>query len=185
MWVGQEAAVEHDVDVERQAVLVAEREHVDLHATARIPGGEVAVESLPQLVDVQVAGVDDDVGFGPDRLEQPSLTLDGVGQTLTRPHEWVATPAALVTADEGVGGSIEVQHAHRHTQAAERGERRSHLGVVPAGPQHQGDPTRRRAGTCASSTTLGISSGGRLSITNQPRSSSPQQPGCAPRPTAR
>ena len=95
-----------------------------------------------------------------------SARLRSVGQR-------VAAPGALVAAHQHVGGRP------RGTGSAPAGpgarsavERRQDLVVVRAGAHHQ-----RHLGRCsdpgawASSATLGMSAGGRLSMTNQPRSS--------------
>ena len=68
--VGEEPHVHHDVGVERQAVLVAER----LDGELQLPGGRLVAaergdEPRLQLVDVEVGRVDDQVGdrLAPDR----------------------------------------------------------------------------------------------------------------------
>ena len=53
--VRQEAAVEHEVDVEREAVLVAERHDVDLQRAVGGVLGEELAQPVAQLVHVEVA----------------------------------------------------------------------------------------------------------------------------------
>ena len=68
--VREEAAVEHEVDVERQAVLVAERHDRRLQEVVDRALREELPEPVAQLVDVGVAGVDDEVGVALQPLEQ-------------------------------------------------------------------------------------------------------------------
>src|SRR5450759_5251176 len=77
--VRQEATVEHQVDVEGDAVLVAERHDAGLQR----PGGglgvaEQLVEPVAQLVHVEVRGVDDEIGFAFEPFEQGPLLADPV-----------------------------------------------------------------------------------------------------------
>ena len=52
------------------------------------PSGEELGHPVAQLVDVEVGGVDDDVGLGLHRLEQRPLLLDRLGQLLAVGRGW-------------------------------------------------------------------------------------------------
>ena len=93
MRVGQEAGVEDEVDVEREAVLVAEGDDARLQPGLRLAREQVE-QPVAQLVDVELGGVDDHVGLGLHRLEQLPLALDAL------PH-----PFALGQRDGGGGCS--------------------------------------------------------------------------------
>src|SRR3954451_8443202 len=80
--VRQEAAVEHEVDVERQAVLVAERHDAGLERGGAVALAEAGAEAVAQLVDVEVAGVDDEVGAPLELVEQLALRGDAVGHAV-------------------------------------------------------------------------------------------------------
>ena len=67
--VREEAAVEDDVDVERQSVLVAEGDDVDPEVS-RIAGAEQVAHAVAEPMHVQVARVDDDVGVGLQRFDR-------------------------------------------------------------------------------------------------------------------
>src|SRR3546814_5209860 len=75
--VGQHARVEHEVSIGRHAAAVGER-----FEQQRQRGVEVEVEiggdPAPQLVDVEVAGVDDHVGQRAQRLENLAFERDRV-----------------------------------------------------------------------------------------------------------
>ena len=108
--VGQEPAVEDEVDVERQAVLEAEGDDAGLERVLGRAGGEQVPQPVPQLVDVEVRRVDDDVGLGPQGLEQRPLLGDGQRHPL--PHrQRVLAPAGLVAPDEDVVGCFQEQDA--------------------------------------------------------------------------
>ncbi len=110
-----------------------------LHARGGCLGGEQVEHAGAELVDVQVGGVDDDVGLGLHRAEQLALRLDGVGQGEIGGGERVTPPAALVAAHQGVGGGLQVDDAHPSALAAERLEGGQHLVVVGAGADHEDD----------------------------------------------
>ena len=126
-----------------------------------------------QLVHVEGGGVDDDVGLGLHRLEERPLPLDGVGQALPRGEQRMAPAGALVATHEHLG-------ARRPGTAAGRGRPTERMAPRPGSRSAWWAPaptTRATRGVAepgdrTSSTTLGMSSEGRLSMTNQPRSSS-------------
>jgi hypothetical protein len=78
--VGEEAHVEHEVGVAGGAVL--EPEGGDRHPHRPLGGafGELVFDPVPQLVDVEVGGVDDRVGLVPQRVQQFPFGGDRLGQ---------------------------------------------------------------------------------------------------------
>ena len=135
--------------------------------------GEQVDQPLPELVDVEVGRVDDDVGHAPGSARSSSRSRrDGLDHAF--PAEGVAAPGALEAPHQHlVGGLQEEDLRPRHPSArswchapssARRAGRRP--GRRPAPPGRSSDP-----GPATSSATLVIRAVGMLSITNQPRSS--------------
>ena len=144
MRVREEAAVEHHVDVEREAVLVAERHHAHLQPGVERVAGEQLDDPGPQLVDVEIAGVDDDVGLLLQRLQHPAFALDAVGQAGST--EGMTAAAAFVAAHENVGVGVEEQDAHALRRLPQRLERGADLLLVVAAAHHQRGPLVGAAG---------------------------------------
>ena len=121
---------------------------------------------------LRFGGVDDDVGLGPHRLEQRPLPLDGLGQALAGDEQRVAPAGALVAPDEhlGAGLQVELPHAGAGRPQGGRGSGSSSAWRAPA-PTTSATRGVSEPGARTSSTTFGMSSVGRLSMTNQPRSS--------------
>jgi hypothetical protein len=145
--VGQEPAVEHQVGVERQAVLVAERQQRDLHRRLVDLAGEQGLDAPAQGVDVEVARVDHHVGLGLDGFEQLALALDGGGQVLlvAAARERVAATRVLVPADQGVGRGVEEQDPHPGGRRAQPRQHGQDLVLVGARADDQRHPPDRRA----------------------------------------
>ena len=80
--VRKEAAVEHEIDVEREAVLVAERDDVDLECRVGAGLREQLAQTVAQLVHVERRRVDAQIGLADERLEQRTLARDAVGDAL-------------------------------------------------------------------------------------------------------
>ena len=121
--VGEEAAVEHEVDVDRQAVLVPERHEAGLQRAGALLVAEDLAQAVAQLVHVELGGVDDQIGQAAQLVEQLAFVGDAVGHARAR-GERVATTRGLVAAHEHVVGGVEEQHlgAGAHlAQLAERG----------------------------------------------------------------
>ena len=74
-----EPDVEDEVRLERQAVLEAEADELDRELVRVGDRAELGEQPLAQLAQRQVGGVDDDVGFLADRLEQAALLGDRAG----------------------------------------------------------------------------------------------------------
>src|SRR5438874_3397252 len=141
--VRQEARVEHEVDVEREAVLVAERDDRRLQAGPSLAPEQVE-QPVAQLVDVELGGVDDHVGLGLDRLEELPLALDALPYPLAL-GEGVTPAGVLVTADEHLVRRLEEQNANVGAGLAELVERGCELLEVGAGANRQRDPLGRGA----------------------------------------
>ena len=88
-----EPDVEHEVGLERHAVLEAEADELDRELVGPDIGRELGEQPLAQLAQRQVRGVEDDVGLGADRLEAAALLGDRAGDP------------ALVARAGGGGGS--------------------------------------------------------------------------------
>ena len=144
--VGQEPAVEHEVGVEGQAVLVPERQQRRLHRRGRL----VALEQVPhppaQLVDVERGRVDDDVRRVLDRVEQRPLALDGRHQQLLAAPagQRVPAPGRLVAADQAVGRGVEEQHPHLGPGGPQPGQRGQDLVLVVPGADDERHPVDLR-----------------------------------------
>src|SRR4029453_10170964 len=78
--VRQEPAVDHEVGVDRQAVLVAEGDH-SRPKTALVLLAEHSIDLAPELVHVQHRRVDDDVSLSAEVSQQLSLPGDPVDDT--------------------------------------------------------------------------------------------------------
>ena len=74
-----EPDVEHEVGLQRHAVLVAEADDLDREAVRALDVAEAREDSLPELAQRQVARVDHYVGLRPDALEHRPLEVDGGG----------------------------------------------------------------------------------------------------------
>jgi hypothetical protein len=143
--VGEEAAVEHQVDVEGQPVLVAERHDVDPDGRGVVVAEEL-VDAVPELVHVEAAGVDDDIGVLLQGLEQRALPLDGLGHGLPVGGQRVAAAGGLVAADEHVGGGIEEEDLDPAGDALEVVEDRERVArALGAGADDEADLVVGRA----------------------------------------
>jgi hypothetical protein len=96
MWIREEPDIHHDVGVERDAVLETEALHGDLQ-TRRARVIEGSQHALFQLVDVEVARVDDQIGGAAHRIEHRPLELDRLDEALGLVGEWVASSCRVVT----------------------------------------------------------------------------------------
>jgi hypothetical protein len=146
--VGQEAHVQDHVGVQRQPVLEAEGADRDPQP-GRLAAAEGGGDLASQLVDVQVAGVDDQVGVGPQLQEQLALAGDGVDHALA--GDRVAAPGRLVPAHEDLVGCLQEQDSDLDALASEgvqlAAEVADGLGEgAPAGVDDQGDPAGGGAG---------------------------------------
>ena len=92
MGVREEATVEEEVDVHGDAVLVAERHEVGLEiARLRPPRAEELPNPFTELMDVEIAGVDDDVRLSLQLLEEITLQADAV-EDAAGVGQWMASP---------------------------------------------------------------------------------------------
>ena len=99
MWVGQEADVEDEVGVKRDAVFESEAEAGDEEVVCLFLGAEAGLDVRTQLVNVEVRCVDEDVGHVADGVENLALFDDGAGDGL-HAAQWVRASGLRVAADE-------------------------------------------------------------------------------------
>ena len=111
MWVGQETAVEDQIDIEWQAVLVAEGHHMGPHHVL-VGVDEELTNTFFELMHVERSGVDHDVGELLHWLEQGTLGFDRVAQRVAIAMG-MATTRRLVAPDELMGRSVE-EHKPGH-----------------------------------------------------------------------
>ena len=125
-------------------MLVAERDDVGLEAVRGVVAEQLE-QALAQLVDVELAGVDDDVGLAPQRLEGGALALDGLGHEVALGPR-VAPAGVLEPAHEHVVGRLEEQDTHAGIRGPQPGQVGGDLGQVAAGADDEGHAFGRRAG---------------------------------------
>ena len=155
-----------------QAVLVAERHDRGLHAGRRRVLGEQLGQPGLQLVDVEVGGVDHEVGLGLDRLEQRALALDGLEQpTCRRPAGGgggCCRSAGRARACWPRGTAMRT----RWPPVRRLGDGVEDVGLLRAVPDDQGQPVDgARPARWPARRSSRTSEVGRLSTTYQPRSS--------------
>ena len=132
--VGQEPAVEHEVDVQGYAVLEAEGHHRGLHGAGLLFGAEHLDQPGPQLVGVELTGVDDQVGPVAEGRQQLPLVGDGVDHPPGGLR--VAAPRPLEPADEDVVGGVQVEDPHPVAGAQQDVDGRQHVVEVASAPSH-------------------------------------------------
>ncbi len=120
--VGQEPAVEDEVDVDRQTVLVAERHDARLERAGTAVAVEQLAQPVAQLVDVELAGVEHDVGTALELTEELTLVGDALGHAFIG-RQRVLAAALLVPAHQHVVGGVEEQHAGARAHPPQLGER--------------------------------------------------------------
>src|SRR5581483_5180832 len=107
MWIRQAAHVEQEVDAFRRAVLEAERDEGDTELAA-LGGGLALADRLAQLMEVELAGVEDEVGGLRDRQQKLPLPRDRFLERDLRPRERMLAPGLRVALqDHGVAGGEE------------------------------------------------------------------------------
>ena len=175
--VGQEAAVEDHVDIEREPVLVTERHHRGLHGRRAAFVAERFEDAGAQLVGVELAGVDQQVGPVAHRRQQPPLVGD---RLLHAPGgQRVAAAGALVAADQHVVAGVEEEHPHPVAPLARSASSTSGRSskyvrtrlLPPPRPITSATRSISAPGRLIISAIFRIRAAGRLSMTNQPRSS--------------
>ena len=126
-------------------MLVTERGDARLHARGRHFATEERHQAVAQLVDVEIAGVDDEVGLGLHGFEEEPLSLDRVGHGAGLVGKGVPAPGAAVAAHEHVGRRVEEQDAHAVPSGPQLREGRQHITGVRATTHDEGDPADARA----------------------------------------
>ena len=105
--VRQEAHVDHQVGVDRGAVLEAERVDRDGQSGAFLARSEQRADRRLELWREHRGGVDDVMGALAQREQQVALALDALGDGGAVGAERMAAPARLVAGDELlVGGEV-------------------------------------------------------------------------------
>src|SRR5262245_25261793 len=87
VWIRQETDVENQIAFGGNAVPITEA--VDLHQNARGSDSgatEDGMNRFAQLMNVELAGVDDGLRQAPDRLQPLALPLNAGDHTLARPQ---------------------------------------------------------------------------------------------------
>ena len=120
-------------------MLEAERDDGGLHGAARLLAPEHLHQPGPQLVGVQLAGVDHQVGPVPQPAEQEPLVGDGVDHPPG--GLGVSSAGPLEPPDQHVVGGVEEEDAHPVPARLERIDGREHVvEVSPAASHHEGHP---------------------------------------------
>ena len=181
---GQEPAVEDEVDVERQAVLEAERHDADLHAGVRRrrPANSSMIRSrswwtLRSLVSTTMSA---SAFSGSSICRSRSMLSSSVAAA----DGWRRL-RALVAADEHVGRRVEEQHTDPLCRRRAARRARADLLLVVAAADDQRRPVVGAPGTATSSVTL--DQGGRQVVDDEPAEvlEVVGRLRCGPRPTAR
>src|SRR3954451_15411201 len=99
--VRHEPHVEHEIGLDRDAVLEAEADQLEREAIGVRVGADLAEEPLAELAQGQVRGVEDHVGLGPDGIEQGALGGDRADDPLPA-RQRMAMARLRETPDENV-----------------------------------------------------------------------------------
>ncbi len=142
--VGQEPAVEHQVDVTGSSVLEPERDDGGLHRASGFSFAEHLHQPCPQLVAVELAGVDDQVGPITQSAEQVPLVGDGVHDAPGGLR--VTPPGAFEPSDQHVVGRVQEQDPDPVPARLESVDRRQHVIEITSAPtDHERHPLQLRA----------------------------------------
>ena len=112
MRIGKKPDVEDHVGVGGKSVLEPEGDHGDVHGTGLSLPAEPGHHPLPQLMDVEVGGVDDQVRSRPQTREQIPFQPNGRRQRLAALR--VGTPGLLIAADEHLIVGVQENHRRVH-----------------------------------------------------------------------
>src|SRR3989442_9578996 len=118
--VRQEARVEQQVGLRRQAVLVTEGDDRDVHRLVTGLRREVVLDVTPQLVHVEVAAVDDEVSALTERLEGLTFAADPFLERSPR-RQRVRAAGLREAADQGVIVRLEEDEADPAALGAAQG----------------------------------------------------------------
>ena len=115
MGVREEPAVEHDVDVERDAVLVPERHDVRLQRRRHaLCPAEALAQSIAQLVHIEVRRVDHEIRLALELLQQRALLCDAVCDAIRR-RQGMRTPRGLEAPNQRLVRRVEALQAFLKT----------------------------------------------------------------------
>ena len=140
-----EADVEDEVGLERHAVLEAEADELERELVGPDIGRQGSEESLAQLAQRQVGGVEDDVGVGADGVEPAALLGDRVGDAALVP-ERMAVAGLAEAADQDVVARLEEDHPGPDATALERAAHRRKRERRVAGSDVEDDGHAREPG---------------------------------------
>ena len=134
--------------------------------SARTSVAELREQSLAELAQRQVGGVEDEVGLAADRLEHPALLGDR-GRDPVLVAERMAMTGLAEPPDQDVVARLEEDDPRADAAALERAAhgRQGERGVAGADVEHDRDVANRSRSDDTSSARSGSSSPGRLSTT--------------------
>src|SRR5674476_467142 len=142
--VGEEPAVEHEVYVGRHPVLESERENGGSHGAALVFPAEYLHQPRPELVDVQLAGIHDQIGPITNITQELPLLGDRLLDTARLLR--VATPGALEAADEHIVGGIQKEDPNPVSPGFQRIDGGQYIvEVSPSASNHEGHPLHLRS----------------------------------------
>ena len=140
--VRQKAHVEHEVGVDRDAVLEAEGHDVDENVAPRAAVGKILADALLQHGEREARRVDDEVCALAHGGEQLALAAHGLGQGAAALGLQRVRPARLlVAAHDGAFRRLNEQNAVVHAHAPKLPERGKQLGkaLLTADVRHERD----------------------------------------------
>ena len=97
--------------MQRDPVLEAERHQTNDHRRPLGVAPNVVYQVMPQIVDAEVGGVDDDVGPGTQSRESLSLPCDCSLQ-VPRPRKRVGPPGLAEAPNQNLVRAVEEDHLH-------------------------------------------------------------------------
>ena len=116
--VRQAAHVEHQVGVHRHATLEAERLHQERRTGFRLVQ-QAQLDGIAQLIQVQVGGVDLEIGEVGNRPEQGGFIVDRFGQRAVGIAQRVTTAGFRKTFEQGFFVGVQIQHIALDMPAAD------------------------------------------------------------------
>ena len=122
MWIGQATHIEYKIGVGGYAVFEPKRFEQQRH---RFAGRLVhaGANQLAQLVEIGVAGIDDQIGAGDDRLQQAPFLLDRFPQRNVAQRQGMPTPGFAVALEQRLVVGLQKQHIHPQVAGAQFGQR--------------------------------------------------------------
>ena len=109
--IRQEADVQHQIGLQREAIFIAEGADADAHAALLSLGVEDAQELAPELRRGEIRGVDDPIRLPPDGLHEPPLPADGLLQRAAVSLQGMETAGLLVAVDDSLRRGFQEKEA--------------------------------------------------------------------------